>query len=143
MPTATTTLTAAPAEARPGAGPAPRPGLAPWLRAEGLALLLGAVAARFAWHESWWPFVAALFVVDLSLVGYAFGPRVGALAHNAAHATPGPALLLALGWGLGSDLAAAAALGWFAHVGLDRALGFGLKEAASFRRTHLGEISLD
>ena len=29
---------------------------------------------------------------------------------------------------------------WFAHVGLDRAVGYGLKYASDFKDTHLGRI---
>jgi hypothetical protein len=34
----------------------------------------------------------------------------------------------------------AIALVWCAHIGFDRALGYGLKYAAGFRQTHLGPI---
>lgn len=32
------------------------------------------------------------------------------------------------------------ALIWFAHIGMDRALGYGLKYPSGFRETHLGRI---
>ena len=32
------------------------------------------------------------------------------------------------------------ALVWFAHIGMDRALGFGLKHTSGFQDTHLGRI---
>jgi hypothetical protein len=34
----------------------------------------------------------------------------------------------------------AAALIWLAHIGFDRALGYGLKYSAGFSFTHLGRI---
>jgi hypothetical protein len=34
----------------------------------------------------------------------------------------------------------ALALAWIAHIGLDRALGFGLKYATGFNHSHLGRI---
>jgi hypothetical protein len=34
----------------------------------------------------------------------------------------------------------AVAIVWFAHIGLDRALGYGLKYADGFQHTHLGTI---
>ena len=40
-------------------------------------------------------------------------------------------------------LAGSIALVWFAHIGLDRALGYGLKYDAGFRFTHLGRIGKD
>jgi hypothetical protein len=32
------------------------------------------------------------------------------------------------------------ALIWLAHIGLDRALGYGLKYGSGFRDTHLGRL---
>jgi hypothetical protein len=56
------------------------------------------------------------------------------------HSTPGP---LALGLAavlIAQPLAVAIALIWLAHVGFDRALGYGLKYATGFADTHLGRI---
>ena len=110
------------------------------LRAEGLALL--AAAAWLYGHAGFdWALFAILFLApDLSFLGYLAGPRAGALAYNAAHSTNG-----ALGLGVASlavnqPLAMAAALIWLAHIGFDRALGYGLKYGAGFGVTHLGGI---
>ncbi|MGR4872172.1 DUF4260 family protein [Variovorax sp. LARHSF232] len=110
------------------------------LRAEGLALLaLAAVVyARFGGE---WSFFALTFLLpDLALLAYLAGPRAGAAAYNAAHSLLVPAALLALG--LLADLGPAFDLGliWTAHIGLDRALGFGLKYARGFAHTHLGQL---
>ena len=77
---------------------------------------------------------------DLSLLGYLRGPRVGAATYNAVHSYVGPLLtaVCALTWSSGA--AAAGALTWTAHIGLDRMLGFGLKYPSGFRHTHLGPI---
>jgi Domain of unknown function (DUF4260) len=53
--------------------------------------------------------------------------------------------VLALGLALAGSVAAvpaatAAGLIWIAHIGLDRALGYGLKYATAFADTHLGRI---
>jgi hypothetical protein len=45
-----------------------------------------------------------------------------------------------LGAGFGGPLAEHIALIWLAHVGVDRALGYGLKYASAFGDTHLGRI---
>jgi hypothetical protein len=39
-----------------------------------------------------------------------------------------------------SRSAVAVALIWLAHIGMDRALGFGLKYPTGFRDTHLGRV---
>jgi hypothetical protein len=42
-----------------------------------------------------------------------------------------------------SPAATSVALVWFAHIGLDRMLGYGLKHPSGFRETHLGRIGRD
>ena len=77
---------------------------------------------------------------DLAFLFYLVSARIGAVAYNALHTTLGPLALAALaawaGWGLGEALA----LIWLANVGVDRALGYGLKYATGFGDTHLGRI---
>jgi hypothetical protein len=48
--------------------------------------------------------------------------------------------LLTLGFGFASPLTLSIALIWLAHIGIDRALGYGLKYSAGFGFTHLGRI---
>jgi len=112
------------------------------LRVEGLILLAAAVAAYFHLGGGW-GWLAGLFLVpDVSLAAYLAGPRVGAVAYNATHSLIGPALLAVAGvltGGLASPLVLGALI-WIAHVGFDRALGYGLKHASGFRDTHLGRV---
>ncbi len=108
------------------------------LRAEGLAVFSVALAA-YAQSGAGWGLFAALFLLpDLAFAGYLASPRAGALAYNATHTYVGALALLAAGLILAMPTALAAALVWCAHIGLDRALGFGLKYAGGFRQTHLG-----
>jgi hypothetical protein len=107
------------------------------LRAEGLGLLAAAAVGYGALGASWWLFAALLLLPDLAMLGYLAGPRIGALCYNAAHTTLGPAALGLVAWVTGAPLAGAVALVWAAHVGLDRAAGYGLKYARAFRATHL------
>ena len=83
-------------------------------------------------------FAALFFVPDVSFGGYLAGPRVVAAIYNIAHSYVGPLILAAtmLSVGLGLTLA----LVWAAHVGFDRALGYGLKYPTAFGDTHLGRI---
>lgn len=111
-----------------------------FLRIEGLALFVAAVAAYLFFGGSWWLFFLLILVPDLSMVGYLAGPVIGAVAYNAMHTTIGPLGLLVLAlWG-GSDLAVQVAAIWLAHIGIDRALGYGLKYRSAFTETHLGRI---
>lgn len=110
------------------------------LRVEGLCAL---VASTLAYHHlggSWMLFVLLLLVPDLALLGYAAGPRVGAILYNACHTYLAPALLAALAYFGILPGAWLLSLIWVAHIGLDRALGLGLKFETAFRDTHLGTV---
>ena len=80
------------------------------------------------------------FVPDLSMLGYLVGPRAGAWAYNAGHALVLPGILALVGLALGAPTAVLASCIWVAHVGLDRAAGYGLKGSSSFFHTHLGVV---
>ncbi|HEY5237154.1 MAG TPA: DUF4260 domain-containing protein [Rhizomicrobium sp.] len=117
-----------------------RGGVRAILRMEGAALAFAAIAA-YAHLGGRWPLFAVLILApDLSFLGYLAGARVGAAAYNAAHSTVAPILFGAFGAMLGHPLAILIALIWIAHVGFDRAMGYGLKYASGFRNTHLGLI---
>ena len=109
------------------------------LRIEGAAL---ALAAAYMFHRiggNWWWF-ALILVPDISMIAYFFGTRPGAIAYNATHVTLSPLVLAALGFLLPSFDLLSIALVWAAHIGIDRALGFGLKYGAGFGLTHLGRL---
>ena len=64
---------------------------------------------------------------------YLAGPRIGAIVYNAAHSYMAPMALMTTGFGLASPLTLSIAMIWLAHIGIDRALGYGLKYSAGFR----------
>ncbi len=110
------------------------------LRLEGLAVFVAAVAAYAQFGAGWGWFALLFLVPDLSFFACLAGPRVGAAAYNAMHSYVGALALLAVG-GLGvMPLLLAMGLVWCAHIGCDRALGYGFKYAAGFRETHLGRL---
>jgi len=109
------------------------------LRLEGAALALAAVFMFHRLGGNWWWF-ALILVPDVSLLAYFLGTRAGAIAYNAMHVTLVPLLLVALGFLLPSFDVISIALVWAAHIGIDRALGLGLKYGAGFGLTHLGRI---
>ena len=110
------------------------------LRIEAFALLCAA-AGLFQYVAGDWTLFAELFLLpDVSIAFYLAGPRIGAAAYNAAHATLGPVAFAAISLASGQHLMLEVSLIWFAHIGLDRALGYGLKHQGSFSETHLGRI---
>jgi len=111
------------------------------LRLEGLGLFALSLALYARSGAGWTTFAALFLVPDVSLAGYLLGPKLGAAAYNTLHSELGPLLLAAAAvLGLMPATALPVALIWSAHVGFDRALGYGLKYARSFSDTHLGLI---
>ncbi|WP_458760623.1 DUF4260 domain-containing protein [Afipia sp. TerB] len=110
------------------------------LRLEGAALALASIVFYSYFEGSWGMFAILLLAPDLSFLGYLGGPRVGAAVYNTAHAAIIPMLLGIIGMVMPSALAMHLALIWSAHIGIDRALGYGLKYDAGFSFTHLGRI---
>lgn len=110
------------------------------LRLEGFATLAAAMAVYARSDFSWLAFAILFLTPDVAMLAYFAGHRGGALSYNLAH-TYVPALVLALA-GLfgGVPFVAAGGLIWIAHIGFDRALGYGLKYASAFGDTHLGRV---
>ena len=105
------------------------------LRVEGAAWCVAALATYASVADGWTTLLLWGLAPDVALAAYALGPVAGARAYNATHHLLGPLLLAAVapGW-----LPVAAV--WVAHIGMDRALGFGLKSTEGFGVTHLGRV---
>jgi hypothetical protein len=110
------------------------------LRLEGLTLFAGMILLYAIGDGSWWVFVILFLAPDLSFTAYLAGPKVGAIVYNGAHSYLGPMALMATGFGMNWPLALSIAMIWLAHIGMDRAVGYGLKYFAGFGFTHLGRI---
>lgn len=85
-------------------------------------------------------FVILFFSIDLTMLGYLVDSRVGALIYNLGHSYMVPLIGLALAYWLKSPPVFAFMLIWLSHIGLDRAVGFGLKFPTGFSDTHLGQV---
>jgi hypothetical protein len=107
------------------------------LRSEGVALLAMAMVLYGRYGRSWWLFLALLPVPDLGLLGQLRSKRAGAVAYDLTHTYAPPTILGLVGVVTGSGLAVALALVWFAHIGMDRALGLGLLYPDGSGFTHL------
>jgi hypothetical protein len=117
-------------------------GLRTLLRLEGLTLFAGMTLLYAVWGGSWWVYFVVFLVPDVSFAAYLAGPRIGAIVYNAAHSYMAPMALMTTGFATDS-LTLSIALIWLAHIGIDRALGYGLKYSAGFGFTHLGRIGND
>jgi Domain of unknown function (DUF4260) len=81
-----------------------------------------------------------LFLPDLFMIGNMRSSPVGALLYNFAHSYQAPALLGAVAVATDQPLLQGVVLIWFAHIGMDRALGYRLKYEIDFKDTHLGRV---
>lgn len=107
------------------------------LRLEAIMTLIASVMAYSYLGTSWWLFAILFLVPDMSIAGYAAGPRVGAATYNLMHWYGVPLVLTASGLTLGAMTIVAIGLIWMAHIAFDRMLGYGLKYAEGFKVTHL------
>lgn len=110
------------------------------LHFEGAAVLVLATAAFFRLGFPWWLFLILLAAPDLSLLALAAGPRLGGVVYDLVHTMAWPLIVLFAGWWLGQDTAVAVGLGWLAHLGMDRALGIGLRYLDGRKETHMGRV---
>jgi hypothetical protein len=111
-----------------------------WQMIEGGLLGAGAFAGTMLLGLSWWLPLALFLAFDISALGYLAGPRVGAFTYNLVHNYGAPVVLAVVGLATTTQWVVAVALAWAFHVGVDRALGYGLKHPDSFQHTHLGWI---
>src|SRR5271169_1719447 len=110
------------------------------IRLEGLTLFAGITLLYAFWGGPWWLYGVLFLAPDLGFLGYLAGPKVGAVVYNAAHSTIAPIAMMTAGFGFAPPLLLSVAMIWLAHIGFDRALGYGLKYSAGFGFTHLGRI---
>jgi hypothetical protein len=108
-----------------------------YLRLEGLAAFVGALAVYFALDGVLWLLAVLALGPDLSMAGYLAGQRVGSLTYNVFHTYTLPLALAAVGVWLASTFALHVAAIWTGHIGADRLLGYGLKYETGFKQTHL------
>ena len=111
------------------------------LRAEGLGYLLLACAVYQVLGLSWMQFVLWFLLPDVAIIVYVFAnTRAGMWAYNLTHSSLGAATIGLVGFATQSPMCWQISLIWFAHIGFDRALGYGLKFSLGFRVTHLGVV---
>lgn len=110
------------------------------LRLEGLTVLIGALVAYAVIGGNWWLFALLILAPDLSFLGMLAGKKAGSTSYNLAHTYIAPDLLAFVAWVFALAWLYPVVLIWAAHIGADRALGYGLKYPGTFDHTHLGLI---
>lgn len=110
------------------------------LHLEGAAIFGTSLYFYGAGHYRWWLFAVLFLAPDLFMVGYLANAKWGAASYNLVHTLTGPLILLAVGLLFGKATCMPGALIWLAHIGIDRALGYGLKYPTLFKDTHLQHV---
>lgn len=88
----------------------------------------------------WWVFPVCLLLPDLSMIGYLFNTKTGAVLYNFFHHKLVAIATLILGFWLNQSLLTLAGIILFGHSAMDRIFGYGLKFNDHFKNTHLGWI---
>jgi len=110
------------------------------IRIEELSLAAVSFYLFLALDIAWWWFLILLLAPDLSVLGYLFGPKVGAWTYNLDHHKGLASALFIVGSLAMLPALSVAGLVMLSHSSLDRALGYGLKHPDGFQNTHLGMI---
>lgn len=111
-----------------------------WLRLEAIATLAVGLALWSIAGGSWLVLALLFLAPDLAMVGYAAGPRIGALAYDVFHNLALPGAVVAVGLIAGAPGLVLVGALVVVHVGADRLLGYGLKYPSGFRDTHLQRV---
>jgi hypothetical protein len=109
-------------------------------RAEGFAIAALTAVLYARTGASWWLFAALWLEPDLSMLGYLGRPCRAARIYNTFHTYLLPGILALVSIALHASAMLPVALIWGNHIGVDRALGYGLKYPEGFQWTHLGRI---
>jgi hypothetical protein len=110
------------------------------LQLEELAMLAFSIYVFAQLPYAWWVFPALLLTPDISMLGYAVNSKTGAWTYNLFHHKGMAILVGTIGLYTQIDALMLAGTILFAHASFDRLLGYGLKFADSFQRTHLGDL---
>lgn len=112
------------------------------LKLEEAAQLAGAIIGLYflPFHFSWYVWVGLFLLPDISMIGYLWGIKVGAITYNMFHHKAVGILTLLIGLYTNDQTICLVGIVLFAHSAFDRMMGYGLKMSNSFQHTHLGMI---
>ena len=86
---------------------------------------------------NWWLFIIFIFAPDIFMIGYFKNNKIGALIYNLGHVYLVPIGLFFIYWFFHFSPLLPISIIWFAHISMDRMLGYGLKLDTGFTQTHL------
>lgn len=96
--------------------------------------------SQHALSLSLWIWVLLFFSPDISMIGYVFGTKTGAVTYNLFHHRAIALMVAGIGFFSKQEIWTSIGILLFAHASFDRMLGYGLKYRDSFKHTHLGTM---
>jgi hypothetical protein len=111
------------------------------LHLEGFVFFLTALFFYHQLHGNWFIFILLLFTPDISMIGYLKDKKFGAILYNLMHNYITALIIIVTGAAIFTNtFVELLGIILFAHIGLDRFLGYGLKYPNEFKLTHLQKI---
>lgn len=110
------------------------------LGVEGVGILAASSAGFVVLGGDWWLYLLLVLAPDLGMLGYLLSPNIGSRTYNLLHTYSLPLLLAGVGALTTTSLPVLVALVWIAHIGIDRAIGYGPKYPTDFNDTHLSRL---
>ena len=110
------------------------------LNGEAAVFFFSAIALYVNQGGSLLMFLLLILAPDLAMLGYLANPRVGSVIYNTNHFYLLPVMLIVLSLAAGATLGVQIGLIWFAHISMDRIVGYGLKYPTLFKDTHLQHV---
>lgn len=107
------------------------------LKLEELAMYIAATMLMLSINNNFVLYLLVLFTPDISMLGYAVNPKLGAVIYNLVHHKAVAILLAGIGMLMGNLRITYVGLLLFAHSSMDRTLEYGLKYPDAFKHTHL------
>lgn len=110
------------------------------IKLEELAMFILGIFLFSTLDFQWWWFLVLILLPDISMLGYAFGNKIGAHSYNFFHHKGVAIAVYLLGVYFDNSILQLIGIILFSHSAMDRMFGYGLKYNTSFNDTHLGKI---
>lgn len=110
------------------------------IKLEEIGQFILSIALFSSLDYAWWVFPLLLLTPDISMIGYVWNTKVGAVLYNIFHHKLLGILLLIIGFYGEINGLSLVGIIIFGHAALDRIFGYGLKFSDNFKHTHLGWI---
>ncbi|MEP7319097.1 MAG: DUF4260 domain-containing protein [Panacibacter sp.] len=110
------------------------------IQLEELAMFLLSIYLFSQLSFAWWWFPVLILIPDISMIGYAFGNKAGAITYNLFHHKAVALAVYVFGLYQQNETIQLIGIILFGHSSMDRMLGYGLKTYEGFKFTHLGKL---